>query len=51
MNSMGPVIFFRTTDTIDTTDTAIWEPGLKVSFDELITARVPSFVTSQSPYG
>ena len=27
MNSMGPMNFFRTTDT---TDTTIWKPGLSV---------------------
>ena len=28
MNSTCPMNFFRTTDTIDTTDTTIWKPGL-----------------------
>ena len=27
MNSIGPMNFFRTTDTTDTTDTTIWKPG------------------------
>ena len=29
MNSIRPMIFFRTTDTRDTTDTTIWKPGLR----------------------
>ena len=30
MNSIGPMNFFRTTGTTDTTDTTIWKPGLSV---------------------
>ena len=29
MNSIGPMNFFRTTDTTDTTDTTVWKPGLR----------------------
>ena len=29
MNSIGPMNFFRTTDTTDTTDTTIWKPGFR----------------------
>ena len=36
MNSIGPMNFFRTTDTTDTTDTTIWKPGLIIH-----DARIP----------
>ena len=34
MNSIGPMNFFRTTDTTDTTDTTIWKPGLSNHDDD-----------------
>ena len=43
MNSIGPMNFFRTTDTTDTTDTTIWKPGLKVALGSALNLVDISF--------
>ena len=42
MNSVGPMKFFRSTDTTDTTDTTIWKPGF--------TTTKADFISKQNDY-
>ena len=42
MNSIGPMNFFRTTDTTDTTDTTIWKPGFNQNLCWVCSAVIVS---------
>jgi len=46
MNSIGPMNFFRTTDTTDTTDTTIWKPGLKLPSYGVLEATTATATTT-----